>query len=55
MALYEQATDFEAQSKPDSALLFYDRAIEADPAYHYPILEKQTCWYGKMNFIKRWR
>ena len=46
MALYEQATDFEAQSKPDSALLFYDRAIEADPAYHLP-------YFGKANLLVR--
>lgn len=46
MALYEQATDFEVQSKPDSALLFYDRAIEADPAYHIP-------YFGKANLLVR--
>jgi len=46
MALYEQATDFEVQSKPDSALLFYDRAIKADPTYHIP-------YFGKANLLVR--
>jgi len=46
MALYEQATDFMIQSKHDSALLLYDRAIEADPAYHLP-------YFGKANLLVR--
>ncbi|MBK5195080.1 MAG: hypothetical protein JJE08_03480 [Proteiniphilum sp.] len=52
IALYDQATDLMIQSKHDSALLLYDRAIEADPAYHIPYIGKANVLLQVKEFHK---